>query len=129
MAVEINGERIEDPVYEYYEMEILEDTDELTVIRMPITDKSRNYSGHLHGAVYYALADIVAGHHVHLDGRSHVTQSGGLNIMKAASNGDVFARGTYLHKGRKTSVIRIEIYDEKDRLLAEGNYTYYCVSE
>ncbi len=129
MAVEINGERIEDPVYLHYEMEILEESENCTVIRMPVTEKNRNYSGHLHGAVYYALADIVSGHHVHLDGRAHVTQSGGLNLMKAVSGGFVYAKGTFLHKGRKTSVIRVEIYDEENHLLAEGNYSYYCLSE
>lgn len=83
-----------DPVIEHFGIEIIEADEEKTVIRMPITDKCVNYQGNLHGAVYYSLADIVSGHHVHMDGRSHVTLSGSLNLLRGAREGMVFAIGT-----------------------------------
>ena len=118
-----------DNIAGHYGMEIESLCETRCVISMKIRDDCLNYHGTLHGALYYAMADMSSGVLAHVDGRSHVTLSGELNFMKTVSEGTVRAVSEFEHSGRKTSVLSVHIYDDNDTLLASGNYTFYCVGE
>lgn len=119
----------EDKIASAYGMRIEHLDDKKCVVAMPIEENCRNYHGTLHGALYYAMADMSAGVLAHVGGGRHVTLSGSLNFLKAAADGIVRAVAEFDHRGRKTSVISLKIYDDKDVLLASGIYTYYCIGE
>lgn len=118
-----------DKIASAYGMNIEQLDSEKCVVAMPIADNCKNYHGTLHGALYYAMADMAAGVLAHVNGGRHVTLSGSLNFLKGAAEGTARAVAEFEHSGRKTSVVSLRIYDDKDVLLASGIYTYYCIGE
>lgn len=119
----------EDKIASAYGMYIEHLTEDKCIVAMPIKDNCKNYHGTLHGALYYAMADMSAGVLAHVNGGRHVTLSGSLNFLKGAADGIAKAVAEFDHSGRKTSVVSLKIYDDKGTLLASGIYTYYCIGE
>lgn len=125
--VSVEGKK--DNIADHYGMEVVSLDNESCEMRMKVRDDCLNYHGTLHGALYYAMADMCTGILAHTDDRAHVTLSGNLNFLRPVSSGYVYARSSFEHSGRTTSVLNVHIYDEKDNLLASGNYTFYCLGD
>ncbi len=97
--------------------------------RLNIREESRNGFGFVHGAAIYLLSDNACGHAADSDGRMYVTQSGGLNFISNQREGTVTAEARVVHRGRKTCLIRVDVRGEGEKLLATGEFTYFCIKE
>lgn len=89
---------------------------------MPVNERVHQPDGVLHGGASVALAESVgsAASMMFLD-ISKVFVRGievSANHVKSISSGKVFARATFIHKGRTTQLWEIKITNEQDELIS-----------
>lgn len=114
---------------EYNHMELAEVERDRAVFRLEIRPDSVNGYGMVHGGALYALADNATGCAVHTDGRDYVTQSGSLNFLSNQGRGVILAAARVRQRGRRTALASVEITGGDGKLLAAGDFRYYCISE
>lgn len=92
------------------------------VAEMPVTSKVHQPDGILHGGAMVALAESVgsAGCFVFLDTDNFSIRGIEINAnhVKSVKDGKVFAKASFIHKGRTTQVWQIEITNEKQELIS-----------
>lgn len=94
-----------------------------------IQDISLNQMGYVHGGLYFSLADSVAGATSWSLGDVHVTLNATIDYMRPVQSGRLRAVGKTVSRSAKICVVNIEMFDDKDRLVNQGTYTMYNVSE
>ena len=99
------------------------------VFRLDIRPESRNPYGVVHGGAISAMADNAAGFAAHTDGRFYVTQTSTLHFLRSQSEGTVRAHAKVRHRGKSTCLISVDILGEEDKLIATGEYTFFCVNK
>ena len=106
----------------------LESADEnCVVMRLEINDKSKNPLGIVHGGAMYTMADCATGIAAHTDGRRYVTQTSTMHYLRNRKEGVIRAVGQVIHRGRTTCIVKAEITDEEGKLLAMGEFSFFCV--
>lgn len=108
-------------------IEMVSVTPDRAVFRLTIRPESRNPYGLVHGGAIYTMADNAAGAAVHTDGRCYVTQTGTLHFLRNVSSGTVYAAASVRHRGRSTCLTGVDITSEDGKLLAAGEFTFFCV--
>lgn len=107
---------------ETLEIEIVDYGDSFLVARMPVTPKVHQPDGVLHGGATAALAESVGSFasHIFTDIENYFVR--GLEItanhLKSISEGYIYAKATFLHKGRTTQLLDIRVTDEEDNLIS-----------
>lgn len=107
---------------ETLEIEMVDLGDDFLVARMPVTSKVHQPDGVLHGGATAALAESVGSFasHIFIDTEKLFVR--GLEIsanhLKSVKDGFVYAKATFLHKGRTTQLLDIRITDEADNLVS-----------
>ncbi len=103
-------------------IEIVDYGDDFLVARMPVTPRVHQPDGVLHGGATAALAESVGSFasHIFMDTETFFVR--GLEItanhLKSVSEGYVYAKATFLHKGRTTQLLDIRVTDESDNLIS-----------
>ncbi len=103
-------------------IEIVDFGDDFLVARMPVTPRVYQPDGVLHGGATAALAESVGSFasHIFIDTEKFFVR--GLEItanhLKSISAGFVYAKATFLHKGRTTQLLDIRVTDEADNLIS-----------
>jgi len=103
-------------------IEMVDYGDDFLVARMPVTSKVHQPDGVLHGGATAALAESVGSFasHIFLDTDNLFVR--GLEItanhLKSISEGFVYAKATFLHKGRTTQLLDIRVTDEADNVIS-----------
>lgn len=96
--------------------------DDFLEATMPVNPRVHQPAGLLHGGANAALAESVGSCGSAILMRSPKAGVVGIEInanhLRSVKSGLVRARGEILHKGRRTHVWEIKIYDEEDRLLS-----------
>lgn len=101
-------------------------------VRMPIDQRTCRPDGALHGGANMALAETVGGAlssmSMREDLRFHIfgIEVNG-NHMKQAKGRYVIARGEFIHKGKRTHVVNVEIRDEFGTLVTVNRVTNIVV--
>jgi 1,4-dihydroxy-2-naphthoyl-CoA hydrolase len=108
-------------------IEIIEYTKERVVATMPVTSKTFQPFGLMHGGVSVVIAETVAsaGSYLFID-RNRQRAMGleiNANHIRSVSEGTVKAVGYPVHVGRSTLVWDIRIYDESERLVCISRCT------
>ncbi len=89
---------------------------------MPVTSKVHQPDGVLHGGASVALAESVGSvaSHIFIDAANYYIRGIEIsaNHIKSISEGDVYAKATFIHKGRTTQVWNIRITDVDDNLIS-----------
>ena len=107
---------------ETLEIEMVDYGDDFLVARMPVTPKVHQPDGVLHGGATAALAESVGSFasHIFTDIEKYFVR--GLEItanhLKSVKDGYVYAKATFLHKGRTTQLLDIRVTDEADNLVS-----------
>lgn len=96
---------------------------------LEIQEEFTNFSKGLHGAVYYALADTLAGIASKTYGKSSVTLEGKMNFIRAAKEGKIYAEVQQINQGKATGVYEARVYDKDDKLVASATYTFYMLDK
>lgn len=103
-------------------IEIVDYGEDFLVARMPVTPKVHQPDGVLHGGATAALAESVGSFaaHMFIDTDNFFVR--GLEItanhLKSVTEGFIYAKATFLHKGRTTQLLDIRITDELDNLVS-----------
>jgi uncharacterized protein (TIGR00369 family) len=107
---------------ETLDIEVSEVGDDYLIAKMPVTPKVHQPDGVLHGGATVALAETVGSmaSFVFLNTDDYYVRGIEIsaNHLKSISEGFVFAKATYLHKGRTTQLWNIRITDEADNLIS-----------
>lgn len=97
------------------------------IAQMPVNSKVHQPDGVLHGGASVALAESVgsAASFLFLNGQEVIVR--GLEIsanhIKSKKDGMVYAKASFIHKGRTTQIWNIDIVDEKDVLISKVKLT------
>jgi uncharacterized protein (TIGR00369 family) len=108
-------------------IEIVEFTKEQVVATMPVTPKTYQPFGIMHGGVSVVIAETVAsaGSYLFIDREEQ--RAVGLEInanhIRSVSEGTVKAVGMPVHVGRRTIVWDIRIYDDSEKLVCISRCT------
>lgn len=113
--------------HNYIEMELLEPGH--SVFRLDIRPESKNPYGMVHGGAIYTMADNATGSAVHTDGRYYVTQNSALHFLRNQSEGTVRAEAWVRHRGSSTCLVNVDITGEGGKLIATGEFTFFCVDK
>ena len=113
-------------------IEVTEFTRERVVATMPVTPKTHQPFGIMHGGVSVVLAETVAsgGSYLFID-RDHQRAVGleiNANHIRSVSEGMVKAVGVPVHVGRTTIIWDIRIYDESEKLVCISRCTIAVVN-
>lgn len=103
-------------------IEMIDCGPDFLVARMPVNHRVHQPDGVLHGGATAALAESVGSFasHIFLDTEKLFVRGIEIsaNHLKSVKEGYVFARATFLHKGRTTQLLDIRITDEQDNLVS-----------
>ena len=104
------------------DIEFVEIGDDFLVAKMPVTPKVHQPDGVLHGGATAALAESVGSSASYFSINRDKKIVRGIvisaNHVKAISQGFVYAKASPIHKGRTTQLWKIEITDEKNKLIS-----------
>lgn len=103
-------------------IEIVDYGDDFLVARMPVNSSVHQPDGVLHGGATAALAESVGSFASHIFMDTNKMFVRGLEItanhLKSVSDGYVFAKAIFLHKGRTTQLLDIRITDDNENLIS-----------
>lgn len=110
-----------------YDVKLLDDNKlEFT---MPISKNTLNPLGIVHGGIIYTLMDNCAGTLAIIKGKKSVTLNSSVNFIKSCKSGYLRAVASIVHAGGTTLIMDIEVFDDKDKLLANGSFTMYILND
>ena len=111
--------------YNHIEPEFVEP--DHAVFKLKIRPESKYPYGIAPGAAIYTMADNATGYAAHTDGRFYVTQTSSMHFLRNQTHGVVRADARVRHRGKSTCLVDVDILGEDGRLLATGEFTYFCV--
>lgn len=96
--------------------------DDFLVAKMPVNSRVHQPDGVLHGGATAALAESVGSFAAHLFSNLDEVFVRGLEVtanhIKSVSSGHVYAKATFLHKGRTTQLLDIRVTDDENQLIS-----------
>jgi uncharacterized protein (TIGR00369 family) len=103
-------------------IEFVDFGDNSIVARMPVNSRVYQPDGVLHGGATVALAESVGSFAAHIFTNLQEYFVRGIEInanhIKSVSEGYVYAKATFIHKGKTTQLLEIKITDEGDNLVS-----------
>ena len=107
---------------ETLDIKIIDYGDDFLVASMPVTPRVHQPDGVLHGGATVALAESVGSFasHIFIDSKKFFVRGIEItaNHIKSKKDGMVYAKATFIHKGRTTQLLDIRITDESDQLIS-----------
>lgn len=94
-----------------------------------LTKWSMNPQGVAHGSLIFTLCDVVTGMAAATTGRSMLTQNASIYFLRPGLGEKLRCVSQVVKDGRTTGLIEAMVYDDKDRLIAKGEFTVYYTGE
>ena len=120
--LELSKKVCKNTLMETLEIEFTEIGDDYLIAKMPVNSRVHQPDGVLHGGASVALAESVGSmaSYVFLDTDNYFVRGIEIsaNHLKSIEEGYVFAKGTFIHKGRTTQLFEIRITDEDANLIS-----------
>jgi uncharacterized protein (TIGR00369 family) len=103
-------------------IEFVDFGDNSVIARMPVNSRVYQPDGVLHGGASVALAESVGSFAAQVFSNLQEVFVRGIEInanhIKSVSEGYVYAKAIFIHKGKTTQLLEIRITDEKDNLIS-----------
>ena len=103
-------------------IEVIDFGDDFLIARMPVNSRVHQPDGVLHGGATVALAESVGSFASHIFTDIDKFFVRGIEItanhLKSITEGFVYARATFLHKGKTTQLLDIKVTDGNDNLIS-----------
>lgn len=116
------NEMSKNTLMETLNIEFIDIGENFVTAKMPVTPKVHQPDGVLHGGASVALAESVGSvaSHIFIDAENYFIRGIEIsaNHIKSISEGYVFAKARFIHKGRTTQLWNIRITDEQDNLIS-----------
>lgn len=120
--LELSKKVCKNTLMETLEIEFTEIGDDYLIAKMPVNSKVHQPDGVLHGGASVALAESVGSmaSYVFMDRERFFVRGIEItaNHLKSIKEGWVFAKATFIHKGRTTQLFEIRITDEAANLIS-----------
>lgn len=120
------AESCKNTLMETLEIRYIDFGEDFLIAEMPVTPRVHQPDGVLHGGAMVALAESVgsAASFMFLD-QEHTIRGIEIsaNHVKSKRDGMVYAKATFIHKGRTTQLWNIDVVDEEDRLISKCKLT------
>ena len=100
-------------------------------VRAEITEDSLNAMQTVHGGLMFVMAEIAAGLVTRNDGRKYVTLDSSFRFLRGSSAKKQFRVLAQITKrGKTVCFTKAEVVEtDTGKLLAEGEFTFYCMGE
>lgn len=96
--------------------------DDFLILKMPVTSKVHQPDGVLHGGATVALAETTGSFAAELlmDTKQFFVRGIEIsaNHVKSVRDGHIYAKATFIHKGRTTQLFEIKVTDDSDNLIS-----------
>ncbi|MEN3322164.1 hotdog fold thioesterase [Mariniflexile soesokkakense] len=116
------NEACKNTLMETLQIEVIDYGDDFLVARMPVNSRVHQPDGVLHGGATVALAESVGSFasHIFIDTEKFFVRGIEINAnhLKSIKEGFVYAKATFIHKGRTTQLLDIKITDEANNLIS-----------
>jgi len=103
-------------------IEVVDYDENFLVARMPVNSRVYQPDGVLHGGATAALAESVGSFasHIFIDTEKFFVRGIEItaNHLKSVKEGFIYAKATFVHKGRTTQLLDIKVTDEADNLIS-----------
>ncbi len=116
-----------DEVGKHFELEVLDFDENYAVCQMPLKAQHKNPLGIAHGGAIFSLADLTFVTASHAYGLVAVNTQSSLSFLNKGTGEYLKAKATLLKASKKILVYQIEIFDDKETLIAHGQITGYVV--
>ena len=120
--IELAKKACQNTLMETLDIEFVEVGEDFMIARMPVSPKVHQPDGVLHGGATVALAESVGSMASYAFLNTDEFFVRGIEIaanhLKSVKDGFVYARATYIHKGRTTQLWEIKITDEAENLIS-----------
>lgn len=107
---------------EALEIEFTDYGDDYVIAKMPVTPRVHQPDGVLHGGATVALAESVGSFASHVFSDLDKVFVRGIEIsanhIKSVREGYVYAKATFIHRGRTTQLLQIKVTDDDDNLIS-----------
>ena len=111
-----------DTLMETLDIELVDFGREFLVARMPVSSKVYQPDRILHGGATVALAESVGSFASNIFINSKELMVRGIEIsanhIKSVTSGFIYAKATFVHKGRTTQLLDIKITDDNEQLIS-----------
>jgi 1,4-dihydroxy-2-naphthoyl-CoA hydrolase len=116
------NEASKNTLMETLQIEVVDYGDDFLVARMPVNSRVHQPDGVLHGGATAALAESVGSFasHIFIDTETFFVRGTEItaNHLRSVKEGFIYAKATFIHKGRTTQLLDIRVTDESDNLIA-----------
>ncbi|WP_111307528.1 PaaI family thioesterase [Confluentibacter sediminis] len=107
---------------ETLQIEVVDYGDDFLIARMPVNSRVHQPDGVLHGGATAALAESVGSFasHIFIDTETFFVRGTEItaNHIKSIKEGFVYAKATFIHKGRTTQLLDIRVTDDANNLIS-----------
>ncbi|MGF1555969.1 PaaI family thioesterase [Paucihalobacter sp.] len=107
---------------ETLQIEFVDFGDDFVTAKMPVTSRVHQPDGVLHGGATVALAESVGSFAAHIFLNLDEVFVRGIEItanhLKSTREGNVYAKATFIHRGRTTQLLQIRITDDNGSLIS-----------
>ena len=101
--------------------------EDFLILRMPVNSRVYQPDGVIHGGATAALAESAGSMATHMLFKDSNFMVRGIEItanhLKSVKEGYVYAKATFIHKGRTTQLISINITDDSNNLISHCKLT------
>ncbi len=106
-----------------------EKTEDFSQVHVDFSEAGMNRAGIMHGGLVFSLADAASGLCVLATGNKCVTLNSTINYIKPVKEGRLIAKGRPIHKGRTTWIIRVDLENEAEVLMASATFTMFVFKD
>ena len=119
------------PFEKYLGIKIIKAKDGFAKLKMPYREEFTNPHGSIHGGAIASLADTamavaISSKYLH---SSLYTVKLEIKFRAPANKGEIFAKAKVIDKRKRFVFGKVEIKDNKDKLLAQVSATFYLTEE
>lgn len=116
------NEASKNTLMETLQIEVVDYGEDFLVARMPVNSRVHQPDGVLHGGATAALAESVGSFasHIFIDTETFFVRGTEItaNHIRSVKDGFIYAKATFIHKGRTTQLLDIRVTDDSDNLIA-----------
>ncbi len=100
--------------------------EEFVELKAELNENSMNPYGFAHGGLIFGLGDTAMGMLARTTGRPAVTLSANISYLRPITGKYMTAKASILKKGKNTTYLRADIYNDDNKLAAvmDSNYFY-----
>lgn len=111
-----------DTLMETLDIELVDFGEDFLIARMPVTKKVYQPDGILHGGATVALAESVGSFASNIFLHSKDLMVRGIEIsanhLKSVKSGFIYAKATFVHKGKTTQLLDIRVTNDQNQLIS-----------